>query len=358
MKKVTMVVHPYTARKDLGLGHDRYAGELIERLPSCGVDLEVFHSGHLKKVPTVLAAELLAIARLWVRRGKNLLHATASANAQAPLSAGRGPLVTTIHDLIWLRLDKNYDSSLKQRLKSRAIIRAAERSDALIVPFPSSRDYLIEKLGIPPERIRVIPLGVDHEQFYPLSAAEQLERPPYLAPQFKNILFVGSLTFGKGIDSLIRSFEEVVRSCPEARLVIGSSGWDASAIRKIWQDSPVRESIIFAGFIPEAELRAAYIYADITCFPSRYGFGLPTLESMACGTPTISGRTLDALDFTGDAGLLVDPDKHAEIAGAIVTLLGDASLFSTLKARGLLKSQEYHWQHTARQTAALYHEVG
>ncbi len=356
--RVTLIVHPYTARKDLGLGHDRYAGELRQRLPACGIEPEIFSSGHLRKIPAVLAAELIAIARLSLHRPPRLLHATAAANAQAAISARRGPLLTTIHDLIWLRINKNYDSSLKQRLKSRAIIRAARCSDALIVPFPSTRDYLLGELGIPGERLRLIPYGVDHQAFYPLRPGEELKRPAYLAAAFKNILFVGALTFGKGVDTLLQSFTEVAQRCPTSRLVIGSGGWDEGAIKKIWADSPVRERIIFAGFIPEAELRAAYIYADLSCFPSRYGFGLPTLESMACGTPTIAGRTLDALDFAGNASILVDPNDSQELAEQIVSLLSDQHLAQTLRQRGLAKSHEYQWQHTAQQTANLYKEIG
>ncbi|RYZ70255.1 MAG: hypothetical protein EOP09_06380, partial [Proteobacteria bacterium] len=101
MTEVCMVLHPYTARKDLGAGHDRYAYELIQRLPKYGVSLSLFESGHLTTIPQALLAEAKAIARLVGSKHKGLYHATATANAMAPITAHRGPLVTTIHDVLW-----------------------------------------------------------------------------------------------------------------------------------------------------------------------------------------------------------------------------------------------------------------
>jgi glycosyltransferase involved in cell wall biosynthesis len=108
------------------------------------------------------------------------------------------------------------------------------------------------------------------------------------------------------------------------------------------------------GFIPEGQLRSAYVHADLTAFPSRYGFGLATLESMACGTPTVSGRTLDAPEFIGDAGLMADPNDAGELATQIIRGLVDSELRENLIRRGLEKSGAYHWQQMAVETAAVY----
>ena len=104
---VCLVLHPYTARKDLGAGHDRYAYELLHRLPQYGVSCSTFESGHLTKIHEALLAEVKAIWRLRSHKGPQLYHATASANAQAPITAKKAPLVTTIHDYgVNLRLDR------------------------------------------------------------------------------------------------------------------------------------------------------------------------------------------------------------------------------------------------------------
>ena len=199
--------------------------------------------------------------------------------------------------------------------------------------------------------------GADHEQFFPLQTDEELARPTFLAPDKKNVLFVGAVNYGKGIDTLIKCFSQVVKAVPEACLVVGSKGWDTPLIKQAWADSPVKENIKFVGFIPEEQLRAAYIYADITCFPSRYGFGLPTLESMACGTPTVSGRTLDAPEFVEEAGLLADPESADELAMQLTRLLTDQALYTSIKEKGLAKAAAYRWELTARDTAAVYRQL-
>ncbi len=354
---VTLVVHPYTARKDVGAGHDRYAYELAQRLPQAGCDVEVFSSGHLTTMAQAFAAEATAVARLALDRRRRVYHATATMNAMAPITSRKHPLVTSILDVLWFFVGNKYDSTLKYRLKSLGIRRAVRGSDAIIVPFPSQRDFIVGELGARAERIHIVSFGIDHEQFHPPRAGETVPRPAYMPTDGKNVLFVGALNFGKGIDTLIRCFHQVTRAVPEARLIVGSKGWDTPFIKKIWEESPARERIKFVGFIPEAELRAAYIHADVTCFPSRYGFGLAIGESMACGTPTVSGRVLDTPEFVGDAGLMANPDDPDELAAQIVKLLVDPALHAEYRRRGLAHVAPMTWKACAENTAAVYRSL-
>lgn len=355
MTDVCIVLHPYTARKDLGAGHDRYAYELIQHLPEKGVKLSLFESGHLTGIFEALLAELRAIFRLRKNRNKGVYHATATANAMAPLSAHCGPLVTTIHDVLWFFVKDSCDSKLKYYLKTLAIKRAARRSDAIIVPFQSTFDFLVKELNVPKSRVHIVNYGVDHSAFYPLGTGEILPEPEcFKGIKGKRILFVGAVNYGKGIDTLIRSFDAVKAKVPDAQLIIGSNGWDLPLIKQLWEASHSKDSIHFVGFIPENELRSAYIHADVTCFPSRYGFGLPTLESMACGTPTVSGRTLDAPEFVEDAGLLTDPNNPDELAEKLIAVLNDKDLHQNLRSKGLVKAAKYSWEKTAEETASIY----
>lgn len=350
-----MVLHPYTARKDLGAGHDRYAYELIHRVPAFGVNVSLFESGHLTTVPQALIAEAKAIVRLATKSHKGIYHATATANAMAPITAHRGPLVTTIHDVLWFFVKDLFDSKIKYVLKTNAIRRAASRSDLIIVPFRSTQDFLVNELKVPPERLRLVPYGVDHESFYPIGKGEALPEPKiFEGIKGKKILFVGAVNYGKGIDTLIKSFDAVRARVPDAQLIVGSKGWDLPEIQELCNKSKSKANIHFVGFVPEEDLRAAYIHADVTCFPSRYGFGLPTLESMACGTPTVSGRVLDAPEFIGDAGLMSDPNDPAELADQLCKILTNDQFSDELRAKGIQKAAAYRWELTAKQTAEVY----
>lgn len=356
--KACVVLHPYTARKDLGAGHDRYAYELVTRLPKLGVALDLFESGELKTIPEALIAESKAVLRLLAGHRADVYHATATANAMAPLTSRRRPLLTTIHDVLWFFVKSDHDSKVKYLLKTRAIRRAASGSDGIIVPFRSTYDFLRDELRVPERRLHLVAYGVDHDQFRPSTAADAPARPACMgARRGREVLFVGAVNYGKGIDTLIRCFEQVVAKVPDARLLVGSKGWDLPLIKKIWEQSKVREAIEFIGFIPEADLRGAYAHADVTCFPSRYGFGLATLESMACGTPTVSGRTLDAPEFVGDAGLLADPNSAEELAAQLVRALTDEGLRRDLVKRGLETAAKYRWELTAKNTADVYEKL-
>lgn len=355
---VTLVVHPYTARKDVGAGHDRYAYELAQRLPQAGCDVEVFGSGHLTTIAQAFVAEASAVARLALDRRRRVHHATATMNAMAPITARKHPLVTSILDVLWFFVGNKFDSTLKYRLKSLGIRRAVRGSDAIIVPFPSQRDFIVGELGGRADGIHIVPFGIDHDQFHPPRAGETVPRPAFMPTDSKNVLFVGAVNFGKGIDTLIRCFERVVRAVPDARLIVGSKGWDTPFIKRIWEESGAKERITFVGFIPEEELRAAYIHADVTCFPSRYGFGLAIGESMACGTPTVSGRALDTPEFVEDAGLMANPDDAEELAAQLIKLLADPALHADYRQRGLRHAARFTWEACAQKTAEVYRTLG
>ena len=160
--RTCLVVHPYSAKKDVGAGHDRYAYELIQRLPGYGVDLDVFDSGDLQTITEAVFAELKAIRHLRKNSLKEtIFHATATMNAMAPITAKASPLVTTIHDVLWFFVKSRYDSGIKYRIKEFGIKRAATKSDRLIVPFRSTYEFLQETLKIPQHRLRIVPYGVE-----------------------------------------------------------------------------------------------------------------------------------------------------------------------------------------------------
>jgi glycosyltransferase involved in cell wall biosynthesis len=98
--------------------------------------------------------------------------------------------------------------------------------------------------------------------------------------------------------------------------------------------------------------------AEAFAFPSLYeGFGLPALEAMACGTPVVASDRSSLPEVVGDAGLLVNPEKEVEIAGAIDKLLSDADLRSKLVEAGKERAGGFSWEHTARETLAVYREA-
>ena len=346
-KSISYICHPYTARKDIGAGADRYAYELIRKVKPFMGSVRIYEADIVRSLPKAIIAEAAFQAKM-LRERSDLFHAVASVSASSLLRQKKRPVVTTIHDIIpFLVSDKN-DAKWKFAYKRHCIRQAIKKSDLVIVPFKSTFDFLINELKTDENKLRLVNYGVDHSQFFPG------EKP---VNQVKKVLFVGAVNKGKGIDSLVKSWDLVINEFPDTELLIASKGWDTEYIISLIEKCRHKNKIRRLGFIPERDLREAYLNADISIFPSRYGFGLSTLESMACGTPTISGRTLDAPEFVGDAGLLVNPDDLNDIAEKILLLLKDEDLYQELILKGINKARIYTWENSAVNTLKVYSDL-
>jgi glycosyltransferase involved in cell wall biosynthesis len=113
--------------------------------------------------------------------------------------------------------------------------------------------------------------------------------------------------------------------------------------------------VLFPGFIPFEEQPLWYNAAAALAYPSLYeGFGLPPLESMACGTPVVCANTSSLPEVVADAGLLVDPRDDAGLAEALGRLTEDASLRERLREAGLARARLFSWDDVARRTVDVY----
>jgi glycosyltransferase involved in cell wall biosynthesis len=122
--------------------------------------------------------------------------------------------------------------------------------------------------------------------------------------------------------------------------------------------SAAKDNIIFTGYVPMDDLPAFYSAAWCFVYPSYFeGFGIPVLEAMRCGTPTISADRSCFPEVVGDAGLLVNPFDENAIAAAITRLLFDSRLHEDLRAKGLQRAASFDWKKTARQTLAVYESL-
>lgn len=346
-KHICLICHPYTARKDIGAGGDRYAYEIARYLKPCAKKTSVIEAGIIRNLPAALLAEAKFQMR-WMNMRADLYHAVMTVCATSALRQPKRPLITTVHDLISIYVNQKQDSRWKFWYKARAIKKATSQSDLIIVPFFSTKSQLINDLNVKEEKIRVVHYGVDHEQFFP---------SPKKQHQKKKVLFVGALNKGKGVDSLVLCWDRVIDKYQNAELILASKGWDSDYIKNLINQIRNKDSIKLTGFIPEDKLRDAYVDADIAIFPSRYGFGLPTLEAMACGTPTICGNTLDAPEFVQDAGLLTNPDDLDDLANNIFRLLSDESLYKNLCQKGIERASHFHWKKSAHDTMLVYEEM-
>jgi glycosyltransferase involved in cell wall biosynthesis len=120
----------------------------------------------------------------------------------------------------------------------------------------------------------------------------------------------------------------------------------------------IAEKVHFPGYIEQDDLPFLYNMAKVFVYPSFYeGFGLPVLESMACGTPVITSNVSSMPEFVGDSGLLIDPNDISGIQNALSDLLMNDQLRIELSGRALKRSKEFTWKETARKTLDVYRRV-
>jgi len=260
------------------------------------------------------------------------------------VATGR-PLVTTVHDLSFIRYPEYF--SAKQRLWHRAINaeRMIRRSSAVVAVSEHTKDDIMELYDLPAERIHVVSPAVGPEYFCRPPHEQTAVREKYNLPT-KFILFLGMLEPRKNVTGLIEAFNQLD---DDTDLVIaGSPGWKFRQIFAAADRSPKRKRIKFIGYVDETDKPALYSSAWAFAYPSHYeGFGMPVLEAMACGTPVVASHTSSLGEMVADAGLLVNPGKPDEIAFALQSLQ-DQRLHDRLHQSGIWRAQQFTWQKSAR----------
>ncbi len=269
--------------------------------------------------------------------------------------------VLTIHDLGFMRFPERYRAA-KRRYLHAATSLSARRASHIITDAESGRQEIIELLGVSPEKVSAIPLGVD-ARFQPLDPAqvEQFRQEKNLPPRF--VLYLGTLEPRKNLPLLLRGFARLRRDQPEAvegvELVLGGAkGWLYDEIFRLVRELELEPITHFPGYVSEEELPLWYNSAECFVYPSVYeGFGLPPLEAMSCGCPVITSNTSSLPEVVGSAGLTVGPDDEAGLSAALARLLTDPAERASRKEQGLGQAQKFTWKETARRTLEVYRRV-
>lgn len=286
-------------------------------------------------------------------RKLDLLHGMAFAT---PLAAGC-PTVVTVHDLSFLRFPQAFRRA--NRVYLSALTRMSTRSATRVIAgSESTRRDVMELCGVPPERVVTVPYGVS-EAFTPAPAAEAAEfrRRKGLPDQF--ILFVGTLEPRKNIGRLLEAYavlrtREGARATPKL-IIAGGKGWFYESLFSRVADLGLTGAVLFPGYVPGDELAWWYRSASMFVFPSLFeGFGLPVLEALACGTPTITSNVSSLPEVAGDAALLVDPYDTEALVHAMTRLLREPELRARLSEAGVSQAKQFPWSRTAAETVAVY----
>jgi glycosyltransferase involved in cell wall biosynthesis len=204
--------------------------------------------------------------------------------------------------------------------------------------------------GLSRDRITVVHNGLDHARFFPGKPIRKHDAPCFL--------YVSRLEHpGKNHWRLIEAFNQFKGATKSKwKLVLAGGDWHgAEVIHRAAKESPFADDIHLLGFVADAELANLYRAADVFIYPSLFeGFGMPPVEAMACGTPTIVSPRGALAEVVGDAAYIVNPEQIDSIRLAMERVATDDATREGLRKAGLARAQQFDWRRTARETLQVY----
>jgi glycosyltransferase involved in cell wall biosynthesis len=267
------------------------------------------------------------------------------------------PLVATIHHPI--TFDRRVDLTSARGWKRLTVRRwygflamqgrvARRMRHVLTVSRSSARD-IVSDFGVAPERIEVIPLGVEPEVF-------QHYQDPRVPGRI--VAMASADTPMKGIATLLEAFAKL-RTERDVELLLITRPKPGGRTEQLIDELSIKDSVRFVSGLSDTDLAEVVGSAEIACVPSLYeGFSLPTVEAMACGTPLVVSRAGAIPEVVGEDGVcadLVTPGDVGELAAALEALLDDPDRRHRMGAAGRQRALEkYSWRAVAEATAAAY----
>lgn len=275
------------------------------------------------------------------------------------LQLGQTPLVIMVHDIIPL-MTGAYHSPWVRRYLSGLMRRTIPLARHIITPSETTAQHLHTYLGLPFDRMTVVPHGID-ERFHPATAEEQRRVAEKYQLTGPYIMSVGTIEPRKNLARTVRAFAQAQRegNLPHTYLIAGKLGWDYEDVLRAIDDEQLGPAIRQLGYVPSEDIAPLISGADALSYVSlEEGFGLPVAEGMACGTTIITSRQSSVAEVAGDAGILVDPTQEEQIRDAMISVCQDAELRARLRTASLARARRYDWDLVAEMTTNVYRRVG
>ena len=280
------------------------------------------------------------------------------------------PFIHTIHGVLadeYEQAKRNGYQTLRGRIANLFMNQLAKlegetaKKASIIVTISK---YSVEKIqhyyDVDPEKIRIVPNGVDVEVFKPLENQTELKKQFGLG-QGICILFVGNLIPRKGLPILTEAAKKIVKNQPEAKFLIAGEGPLKNYLMKTIQDAKLTNNFRFLGRVSEKLLPALYNCSDVFVLPSiQEGQGIVLLEAQASGKPVVGfdiGGVREAVQ-NGETGLLVKGEESDAFADSLIKLLDDRDLRQRMGVNGRkFVVENFTWDISAQKMLRVYREV-
>ena len=265
-------------------------------------------------------------------------------NAFIPPKSRRAASLPVIYDL---SVVKHPEMHPKQRIAYVAgqLSRVMSRTTVVVTISESVRQEIVEHYKIPLERIVLAPPSWQPATFpYSNGSAPRIDIPK------DYFLFVGTVEPRKNILGLLTAIEGLRARRPDAPrlLLVGGEGWGSAVFGERLKSAIASGAVLRPGYVPDDQMESLYQGAIGLVYPSLYeGFGMPIIEAMAAGCPVITSDVSATAEAAQDAAVLISPTDHEQLEHAMERLMDDAALRDSLRNKGLLRSKDFTWEHTA-----------
>lgn len=269
------------------------------------------------------------------------------------------PAVTSILDIQQEYYPENFSRrELAQRKKS--IAQGTEHSDRILTISEYSKQTLMEKFGVPGEKITVTYLDADSSFDAPILPERQGEvKAAYGLPE-SYILYPANSWPHKNHLRLLEAYAKLKKEkgIREKLVFTGAKKENQKDVERKIRKWQIEEDVVYLGYIAQQDMPYVFAGASLLAFPSLFeGFGIPLLEAMRVGLPIAASRVTSIPEICGESALYFDPLSPEDMAEKIAALLGDASLRASLAEKGRERARAFSWERCARETLSALRSV-
>ena len=224
---------------------------------------------------------------------------------------------------------------------------SAKRATALSTVSEYSKRDMVKFYGLDPDKINVVPEGVDTRVFRPFDDQQALSqwRRGVFGADHPFIVYVGKPTERRNLSALIRAFAELKKEgFPQKLLLVGASLPGTSPFRRVIEELELQTEVFVLDYVTHEEMFMVYNAANLFIYPSSYeGFGMPVLEAMACGTPLIALDNTAFPEFAGGIAHLLKDAEVSTLKEGMAAVLSDEAWQREMSEKGPRRAAHYDW---------------
>lgn len=265
------------------------------------------------------------------------------------------PSIITIFDIAYIRFPEMFKKNDLYKLKMWTNY-SIKRATKIITISEYSKKEIIDYYQIPKDKIIVVYPGYDQSRFHTGILKETPKIKSVLEKYKINnpfILYIGTVQPRKNLIRLLEAFRNTKRVDPLLKLVIagmineGRGGWMTDNFFQTIRNLKLEKEIIITGYVPDEEIPYLLANSKVFVMPSLYeGFGIPVIEAMATGIPTLISNKSSLPEIASNASLFFNPEDENDMTSGLTKILGDENLRNNLILKGLENCRKFTWKNS------------